>query len=40
MTKQKITLIAKSVKTNPAAKKCCGWEELAIYQQVEGGVVN
>ena len=26
-----MTAIAKSAKTHPAAKKCCGWEEHAIY---------
>ena len=26
-----MTAIAKSAKTHPAAKKCCGWEEPAIY---------
>ena len=25
-----MTAIAKSAKTDPAAKKCCGWEEPAI----------
>jgi len=25
-----ITTIAKSAKTHPAAKKCCGWEEPVI----------
>ena len=24
-------VIAKQAKTHPAAKKCCGWEEPAIY---------
>ena len=28
---KKMTAIAKSAKTHPAAKKCCGWEEPAIY---------
>ena len=26
-----MTAIAKSAKRHPAAKKCCGWEEPAIY---------
>ena len=25
--------ISKSAKIHPAAKKCCGWEEPAIYAQ-------
>ena len=25
--------IAKSAKRHPAAKKCCGWEEPAIYME-------
>ena len=27
---QKMRALAKSAKTHPAAKKCCGWEEPAI----------
>ena len=27
-----MTAIAKSAKRHPAAKKCCGWEEPAIYR--------
>ena len=26
-----MTAIAKSAKTPPAAKKCCGWKEPTIY---------
>ena len=26
--------IAKSAKIHPAAKKCCGWEEPAIYSPI------
>ena len=26
-----MTVIVKSAKTHPAAKKCCGWEEPAIW---------
>ena len=29
-----ISAIAKSAKTHPAAKKCCGWEEPAIYNLI------
>ena len=29
-----MTAIAKSAKTHPVAKKCCGWEEPAIYWEV------
>ena len=29
-----MTAIAKSAKTHPAAKKCCGWEEPAIYEKI------
>ena len=28
-----MTVIAKSAKRHPAAKKCCGWEEPAICDQ-------
>ena len=28
-----MTAIAKSAKTHPAAKKCCGWEEPARWRQ-------
>ena len=31
---EKITVIAKSAKTHPAAEKCCGWEEHAICATV------
>ena len=27
-------MIAKSAETHPAAEKCCGWEEPAIYVNV------
>ena len=26
-----MTAMAKSAKRHPAARKCCGWEELAIW---------
>ena len=29
-----MTAIAKSAKTHPAAKKCCGWEEPALFRTV------
>ena len=29
-----MTAIAKSAKTHPAAKKCCGWEQAAICHAV------
>ena len=28
--------ITKSAKIHPAAKKCCGWEEPAIYNNQSG----
>ena len=34
ITGEKITVIAKSAKTHPAAEKCCGWDEHAIYTTV------
>ena len=41
-----MTAIAKSAKRHPAAKKCCGWEEPAIWKLLlsfcvlGGGVVE
>ena len=29
-----MTAIAKSSKRHPAAKKCCGWEEPAIWKKI------
>ena len=30
-----MAVIAKSAKTHDSAKKCCGWEEPAIYMKAK-----